>query len=192
MNKNSFSILLLIFVSKTNCMELISPTIQDRVITPAIVLGIGAAGGATQAVLLNYVNKKNNIDHQCNIAESATKGLIHTLPLVLADQCFSLDNRKVILAAIGCEVFRNGALPIAYYFLSVRPLVNWANFTWETRVFADDDDKTEDDHLVLLRLNKSAKKESKCARWLGDKCIYSGLALGATLAFFLDKFLDKK
>ena len=113
MNKKLLCILL-IFASKANCMELISPTIQDRVITPAIVLGIGAASGAAQAMIFNHINKKNNIDDRCSILNSAAAGMIYTLPIVVIHELYLLDNNKIINQVIKTETLKNIFLPTLY------------------------------------------------------------------------------
>ena len=95
-------------------MELISPTIQDRVITPAIILGIGAASGAAQAVIFNHINEQNSIDERYSIFKSAAISAVGTLPSIIIHEFYLFDNKKLLNDVIKSEALKNIALPTIY------------------------------------------------------------------------------
>lgn len=191
MNRKLFCILTLIFLNKANGMELISPTIQDRVITPAIMLGIGAASGAAQAMIFNHINKKNHINDHCDIVRSAVTGAACTLPLVLTHQFGYADKGLILLAACTGEILANTLYPIDYYFLQIKPLIDEKKTVFQNRIMGDENDQTENDYVASRRFNRDAKEELKKSRLWAN-----GAICALTLVIFIDKglvyFLDKK
>jgi hypothetical protein len=120
----TFFVLTISIFNTTYSMELTNLTLSHKVITSATLLGIGAAGGAAQAMIFNQINKKSDIDHRCNISRSAAIGLVSMLPIVLVNQFWD-GNKNIIPLLTLCstcgELFKNIALPAAYYLFSVKP-----------------------------------------------------------------------
>ncbi len=87
--KTLYVILLTLFINKTHCMELISPTVQDRVITSALIIGASAASGATFAIATNTINKYFDPQKRCSIYKSMAFSALFALPVVAAAQCGS-------------------------------------------------------------------------------------------------------
>jgi hypothetical protein len=181
--------LILCTVNKTNCMELISPTIQDRVITPAIMLGIGAASGAAQAALFNYVNKKNNIDDRCNILRSSATSMAYTLPLVIAHEVYFIDNEKAIDLVIGTEVLKNIVLPTIYSLCVKKCIYDrdssfYDYYTMQGNPIAVAWLATANGSFAAHRFAKKTKKASKYTRSWGNIIFASGYGLIASAAVF--------
>jgi len=200
--KSIFTLFLAIFIfNTTHSMEQTTTTVQDKVITSAILLGIGAAGGAAQAMIFNQINKKSDIDHRCNISRSATIGLVSMLPIVLVNQFWDGDKNIIPLLTLysTCgEAFKNITLPIAYYLSSVKVRLadknSVCNYTGQGSARAITPLKTLNGRYAICRLNKKTKKELEAIHLIGNvftTAFYCTLPVGFLTCKVLDAF-DKK
>lgn len=80
--KKSLSIVFVFIVTFTtnHAMELVKATIQEHAVPVAISMGIGAIGGATEAIMVNKMNEHYKVNARYNIAKRSALSALNTLP----------------------------------------------------------------------------------------------------------------
>ncbi len=122
--KSIFTLFLTISIfSTTYAMDLISKeTLQDKIITPAIILGIGAASGAAQAIIMNKINTHYHAKNHWNISKNAILGALFAIPATVIataeiDSLPKLDNEGIIWSVASSTTYKMIICMGHYYFI---------------------------------------------------------------------------
>lgn len=99
--KGSLSILfaLMIIFNTSHAMELMKSTIQENAVPATLMLGIGAAGSAIQAAILNKINAHHNIDYHYSISKSAGLGVLGASAILATSIFTGYSNKYDIYSA---------------------------------------------------------------------------------------------